>query len=86
MNAQPRTDHRKFILDINLNGVMHCLRAQLKHLAPGGSIVNASSSAGLQGQASNGAYVASKHGVIGLTKTAAKEVGALKQRVNCIAP
>lgn len=80
------TDRRQFILDINLNGVMHCLRAQLRHLTPGGSIVNASSVAGLHGQPTNGPYVASKHGVIGLTKTAAKEVGGHGQRVNCIAP
>ena len=59
-------------LDINLTGVflgMHSVVSSMKR-AGGGSIVNISSTAGLQGYANLGAYVASKRGVRGLTKTA----------------
>ena len=52
----------------------------------GGSIVNAASIAGLQGFKQNGAYVASKHAVIGLTRTAAKELGERQIRCNCFCP
>lgn len=78
----------EFVLGVNLTGVMHCMRAGVKigKMGKGSAIVNASSVAGLQGRETAGAYVASKHGVIGLTKTVAKEVGPRGVRVNCIAP
>jgi len=75
-----------FIIGVNLTGVMHCLRAQLGVIAEGGSVVNAASIAGVTGRPNNGAYAASKHGVIGLTRSAAKEVGVRGVRVNSIAP
>ncbi|PVH84294.1 3-oxoacyl-reductase [Cadophora sp. DSE1049] len=77
-----------FVMDINLTGMMHCLRAevQIGELGKGSAIVNVSSIAGLQGRPTAGSYVASKHGVIGLTRTVAKEVGRRGVRVNCIAP
>lgn len=73
-------------MDVNLKGLMYCMRAELKVMANNGSIVNAASIAGLEGFANNAAYSASKHGVIGLTRSAAKEVGKQAIRVNCIAP
>jgi 3alpha(or 20beta)-hydroxysteroid dehydrogenase len=75
-------------IDINLTGVwlgMHSVVPSMRR-AGGGSIVNISSTAGLQGYANIGAYVASKWGVRGLTKTAAIELGAAGIRVNSIHP
>ncbi|KAI1651869.1 3-oxoacyl-reductase [Daldinia loculata] len=74
------------IIAVNLTGTMYCLRAELRKIVDGGSIVNVSSIHGLQGFAKHGAYDASKHGVIGLTKAAAKENGVRQVRVNAVAP
>ncbi|KAI5867123.1 3-oxoacyl-reductase [Durotheca rogersii] len=74
------------IIAVNLTGTMYCLRAELRKVVDGGSIVNVSSIHGLQGFAKHGAYDASKHGVVGLTKAAAKENGARQIRVNAVAP
>lgn len=73
------------ILDINLTGVFHSLRAELPHLTAngGGAIVNMASIMGLQGQAGITAYVAVKHAVIGVTKNIALEYGT--QGVRCCA-
>lgn len=76
----------KWVLDVNLNGTFYCMRAQIRNMARGGSIVNTSSVAGLIGLPMNAAYGASKHAVIGLTRCAAKEVGDREIRVNCVAP
>jgi NAD(P)-dependent dehydrogenase (short-subunit alcohol dehydrogenase family) len=75
-----------FVLDINLTGVFYAMRAQLRALGKGGSIVNAASTAGIEGGKCNSDYAASKHGVVGLTRSAAKEVGGRGVRVNAIAP
>jgi NAD(P)-dependent dehydrogenase (short-subunit alcohol dehydrogenase family) len=75
-----------YIISINLTGLMYCLRAELRVMEKGASIVNAASIAGLMGRPGIGAYSVSKHGVVGLTKTAAKEVGPQGIRVNAVAP
>lgn len=75
-------------IDINLTGCwlgMHYTVPSIRR-AGGGSIVNISSTAGLQGYANLGAYVASKWGLRGLTKAAALELGPLGIRVNSIHP
>ncbi|KAH8601603.1 hypothetical protein B0O99DRAFT_500843 [Bisporella sp. PMI_857] len=78
-----------FILGVNMNGVLNCMRAEIKEMTKagkGGSIVNASSIAGIKGLARNGAYIASKHAVVGLTRAAAVECAVRAIRVNAIAP
>jgi NAD(P)-dependent dehydrogenase (short-subunit alcohol dehydrogenase family) len=62
--------------NVNLNGVMNSMRAELKYLTKGGSVVNIASTSGLFGEALQTPYVASKHGVVGITKVAAKDYGA----------
>jgi NAD(P)-dependent dehydrogenase (short-subunit alcohol dehydrogenase family) len=73
---------------VNVGGVLACMRAQLPHLlaAGGGAIVNAASGAGFGGVARSAAYVASKHAIVGLTKTAAVEYAARGVRINAVAP
>lgn len=76
------------VMDINAKGVFLGLRAVLPGMiARGrGAVVNVASGLGLRGAAGMGAYVASKHAVIGLTKTAAIEVAAHGVRVNAVCP
>ncbi|KAH8680031.1 hypothetical protein BGZ60DRAFT_481691 [Tricladium varicosporioides] len=76
----------EFLMQVNVYGLLHCMRAQIPHLESGASVVNAASVAGQIGFARNGGYVASKHAVVGLTRTAAKELGPKQIRVNCFAP
>lgn len=73
---------------VNVGGVLAGMRAELRHLLAvgGGSIVNAASGAGLAGVAHASAYVASKHAIVGLTRTAAVEYAARGVRVNAVAP
>jgi NAD(P)-dependent dehydrogenase (short-subunit alcohol dehydrogenase family) len=75
-------------IDVMLTGVFLCLRHEIPAIleSGGGAIVNCASGAGLIGFPGQAAYVASKHGVLGLTKTAAMEYGKQGVLINAICP
>ncbi len=76
------------VIDVNLKAVFHCTQSVVPHmLARGrGAIVNASSVVGLYGNFGQTNYAASKFGVIGFTKTWARELGPKGIRVNAVSP
>lgn len=76
------------VMEVNVKGVWRCLREELRVMrAQGfGSIVNTSSVGGYKGNTGLGVYQATKHAVIGLTRSAAHDNGSLGIRVNSVAP
>ncbi|MCX5400381.1 SDR family NAD(P)-dependent oxidoreductase [Streptomyces sp. NBC_00102] len=89
LTAEFDEDYWDRLMSVDLKGNALCLKYELQQLiaqGDGGSIVNISSVSGFRPQPANPAYVAAKHGVNGLTKTAAMEYGAQNIRVNAVAP
>ena len=77
------------VISINLSGVLYGMRYQIPAMLAAGAgcaIVNMASIHGMVAAPGNGAYTAAKHGVVGITKNAAAEYGALGLRINCVGP
>jgi NAD(P)-dependent dehydrogenase (short-subunit alcohol dehydrogenase family) len=76
------------VIDVNLNGVFYCMRYEIPQMIKqgGGVIVNMASILGAVGFATAPAYVAAKHGLLGLTKAAALEYASQHIRINSVGP
>jgi 3-oxoacyl-[acyl-carrier protein] reductase len=76
------------VIKVNLNGIFYMTKQVIRPMmkAKGGSIINMSSVIGLMGNAGQASYAASKAGILGFTKSVAKELGSRNVRCNAIAP
>lgn len=87
------TEEARHVIDIDLMGVFHAMKAELpvmerqfRETGKGGAIVNVASVAGLTGAPRLSIYAAAKHGVVGLTRSAAAEFAGKGVRINCVCP
>ena len=76
------------VIAVNLTGIFLCMRAQVRHMRPRGQgvIINTASAAALVGAPGTTPYTASKHGILGITRTVALELATTGVRVNAVAP
>ncbi|KAK7513664.1 hypothetical protein IWZ03DRAFT_315606 [Phyllosticta citriasiana] len=79
-------EHWSAVVNVNLSGMFYCVRSELNNIKDGGSIVCTTSVQGLVGSPMTAAYSTTKHGIVGLVKSAARENGDRNVRVNAIAP
>lgn len=88
MLTKMTADQWQKVIDVNLSGVFHCTQAVVPHMVSQGrgKVINTSSVVGVRGNIGQTNYAATKAGVIGMTKTWAKELGRKGINVNAVAP